>query len=678
MRTIRVLCLATLFCVSIAYGQDTTDLVRRVVGKPIQSQEDVTLQLREYLMAKDPQLPNPTSAQAWTDKAEEIRRHLLHDVIYHGWPDAWVNSPPRFEKMATIETGDGYRIVKLRYEIVPGFWSAALLYEPENLHGKVPAILNVNGHVGFQSNRANQGKAVEWKQKRCINYALRGMLALSIEYINMGELYQPGNDHGFLGHLDLAGANGVGLFYLTMRKALDYLYQDPHVDQNRIGMTGLSGGGWQSIVLGSLDKRVYVDIPVAGYGVFANQLARPQDMGDNEQDATDFFEGQDYATLTAMRAPRPTLLINNAEDSCCFRAALVKPYIYDQVKPFFALYGAEDAFQFHQNTDPGDHNYGLDNRQQSYRFFDKYFHLDVSNTEIPVDSQIKTYNELTVGLPKNNLTILSLATELAGQIKRDQQPAPGNRATWIAASRATLKQVVRYHPVTIKHVWAVDNTFHEGLASISYRIEFSNGLSATAVWLKKTDIERRSPVDIVLDDNGKMGMLDEVWDRMPEVAHLLDRGDQVILVNLLFTGDASLRENVPSDLTLRFTSALVTVGDRPLGLESGQLISIAHWIQDTFNPAPVDVELTGIRTQLAALIAAAIEPGLLSQITVHKGMKTMDYLLQKPVTYAEAPDLFCLDLYRDFDIDRLITLAEPTKVLQRDSVEAADQVSRAE
>jgi hypothetical protein len=47
-----------------------------------------------------------------------------------------------------------------------------------------------------------------------------------------------------------------------------------------------------------------------------------------------------------MMAPRPTLLIYDAEDDCCFRAPLVKPLIYDGVKPFFRLYGKEDVFQW--------------------------------------------------------------------------------------------------------------------------------------------------------------------------------------------------------------------------------------------------------------------------------------------------------------------------------------------
>src|SRR6266571_1390062 len=85
-------------------------------------------------------------------------------------PDAWVNSPPKFEDFGVIETGQGYRLRKLRYEIVPGFQSVAILYEPEKPQGKLPAILNVNGHVG------PLGKAIEYKQKRCINFAKHGIL----------------------------------------------------------------------------------------------------------------------------------------------------------------------------------------------------------------------------------------------------------------------------------------------------------------------------------------------------------------------------------------------------------------------------------------------------------------------------------------------------------------------
>ncbi len=43
-------------------------------------------------------------------------------------------------------------------------------------------------------------------------------------------------------------------------------------------------------------------------------------------------------------------------------------------------------------------------------------------------------------------------------------------------------------------------------------------------------------------------------------------------------------------------------------------------------------------------------------------MSSLDFLLQKPVTFDEAPELFCLDLYKDFDLYRLAAIAAPAQV----------------
>jgi hypothetical protein len=296
-------------------------------------------------MKQIPKLPPPTTPEKWTSEAEQIRKRVLDNVVLHGWPSEWVDSPPRFEDLGTLPSGKGYRLRKLRYEVVPGFYSTALLYEPENLPGKAPAVLNLTMH-------GDLGKAIAFQQMLCINEALRGMMALSLECLGTGELLDKQNAHGLGAQLDLVGANELGLFYLAMRRGLDYLWQNPKVDQKRIAATGLSGGGWQTILLSSLDERVSVAIPVAGYTSLEGRLALVPfpEAGDLEQNGTDLVAGHDYPTLTAMRAPRPTLEIYNAEDSCCYRAPMVKPYVFEPVRPFFRLYGKEDALQFYENA----------------------------------------------------------------------------------------------------------------------------------------------------------------------------------------------------------------------------------------------------------------------------------------------------------------------------------------
>ncbi len=431
-----------------ASAQSDSRQLQPALEARIQAPQVTEFQLRQYLMKHVTPVSVPASAAKWSSEAQRVRTHLLDEVIFHGWPKEWVTAGPKFEEVGAIETGNGYRIVKLRYEIVPGFFSSALLYEPQPLKGPMPAILNVNGHVG------PIGKAVEYKQKRCINFAKRGILALNLEWIAYGELSNPENKHSYAGHLDLVGANGVGLFYLAMRKGLDYLDARPNVDRARIGVTGLSGGGWQTITLSALDERVAVAVPVAGYSSLVTGIEHPEYVGnDIEQNATDFRERQDYTHLTAMRAPRPTLLIYNAEDDCCFRGPLVKNGIFDEMKPFFRLFGKESAFRWYENADPGTHNYQFDNRLQAYRFFAEHFGLPTIDSELPVSGQIKTSEELEVGLPKDNLTILGLARKLARSISPQ-----GDESASSAVERDNLRKLVRFSPVTVQHAWPVGST----------------------------------------------------------------------------------------------------------------------------------------------------------------------------------------------------------------------------
>jgi dienelactone hydrolase len=638
-----------------AQGQSNSEQVKSILARQLQPPEVVTYELEHFLLERAPALPAPGSAAQWSAQAEQIRQHLLENTILHGWPQAWRTPPPKFEDLGVVPTGPGYRLHKLRYEIVPGFYTTALLYEPAHLTGKAPGVLDVMGHFG-------PGKASEFEQRLCINQALRGTIALNPEWLDMGELRSKENSHAFSAHLNLVGVSGVGLFYVAMRKALDILYDLPQVDRERIGVTGLSGGGWQTIMLSSLDLRVKVAIPVAGYETLLERIT-VGDTGDIEENATDLLVGQDYSTLTAIRAPRPTLLIYNAEDSCCYRAPLVKPGVYDAVVPFFELFGKGADFQFHQNADISAHNMGLDNRQQIYRFFSEEFGLPVNEKEIAVGDSLKSYDELAGGLPANNLTILGLARKLA-EIKREPIPSEAaQRQAWSASGRSQLRSLVRYHPVTVTRPWPESDTFHNQVESISYRFGMSNGLSATGVWLKEIPSPAHAPLTLVLNDKSVHAAGDETWDHVPEVADRLERGEQVLALDLVFTGDAAPQNPA------RFANMLNALGERPLGLEAAQLIALAQWAKEKWHAPQVRLESTGMRGQVASLIASALMPDLFTAVEIHSGMRSLRYLFDNPVTYGEAPDLFCLDLYRDFDVDQLIALGAPAKITGRDYLE---------
>src|SRR5205823_258673 len=185
---------------------------------------------------------------------------------------------------------------------VPGLWIPALLYEPTQLTGKTPVVLNVNGHE-------KEGKSTAYIQERCINLAKRGILALNPEWLGRGQLTLPGMEHTRMNQLDLCGTSGLSVFHLSMKRSLDVLLSLDHADPERVAVTGLSGGGWQTIFLSSLDLRVRLTNPVAGYSSFVTRSQFPTlDLGDSEQTPSDLASVLDSTHLTVMMAPRLTLL----------------------------------------------------------------------------------------------------------------------------------------------------------------------------------------------------------------------------------------------------------------------------------------------------------------------------------------------------------------------------------
>ncbi|WP_263352470.1 alpha/beta hydrolase family protein [Acidicapsa acidisoli] len=634
------------------YGQATSDTLKSLLEQPVQTTDVTAFQLQKYLSRRITALPSPQSASDWTDKSQSLRKHILDDIAFHGWPSEWIQSAPKFSQVGAAESRNGYRVTKFRYEIVPGFEATALLYEPEKLNGRAPAILNVIGHEPM-------GEAAEYEQKRCINFAKRGIIALSIGWVGFGELALKGNDHDDAAALDLVGSNALGFFYLGMRHGLDYLAALPQVDTTRLGVTGLSGGGWQTILLSALDSRVAVSVEVAGFGSLQSNLTHPIDTDEIEEDATDLNQGEDYPFLVAMRAPRPTLLIHNAEDNCCFRASIVKPYIYDQVRPFFNLSGKPDALGWYESTDPGTHNYQLVNRLHSYSFFAEHFNMPAVTDEIPSSTEVKTREELAVGIPADNLTITGLARKIAGGITRQAVPHDGDaRKSWAVEQRKKLKEIIRYTPVSVENAWRVSNTRRLAMQTVSYRFDLTNELSATGIWLKANDAGEGAPATIVLNDKGYEASSEAVSTHV-------NHGEQVLALDLLFNGFTRPQTPDPTDWELLTAS----VGDRPLGLEVAQLLGIAHWMRANSSQKKVEIETDGIRSAVIASVAAAIDPDSFSVITSRHAMKSFGYLLDTPVAFRSAPDLFCLDLYKYFDIDSIAAIADSTIIKNVASVQ---------
>ncbi|HUS05257.1 MAG TPA: acetylxylan esterase [Bryobacteraceae bacterium] len=595
--------------------------VESALSKPILAPNQPLIEVQVYTASRVKSMPSVATAGQWDQVSESIRKDVLANVVLRGKAKGWSEAKSGVEWQETL-SGPGYRIRKLRYEAIPGLWIPALLYEPEVLTGKVPVVLNVNGHEGT-------GVSTPYIQLRCINLAKRGMIALNFEWFGMGQLKNENFDHYRLNQIDLAGTSGVALHYLAQKRAIDLLLAHPHADPERLAVTGLSGGGWQTIFISSLDTRVKFANPVAGYSSFVTRSQFPEmDLGDSEQTPVDLAGIADYTTLTAMLAPRRALITNNALDSCCFRGDYANSPLIWAARPFYELYKAGDHLGYHINFDAG-HNYGQDNREAFYRGLQQAFYPNDKGfrvTEIPSENEVRSADQLRVKLPENNLDFRAIALSLSRDLPQK--------------SSRSLTDVVRAKTYTVA-ANAISSTVEEGITIKQWRLRMNGDWTVPAVELSP---QGASKTTILIGDGGRAALA-------AEAQRLVSAGSRVIALDPFYFGESKIAKR-----DYLFALLISSLGDRPLGIQASQVTAVAHWLK-----GPVSIEAFGPRSSLIASVAAALEPAAISQVRTHGALSSLKQVIEQNMAADKFQEFFCFGLLESFDIAQIEALCRTSK-----------------
>ncbi|MDA0837025.1 MAG: acetylxylan esterase [Planctomycetota bacterium] len=590
--------------------------------------------MMDYFREKLPRLVIPESVNEWNARVSRIRKELVSKVYMKGHTHHALNAKPKVQWRGVIETGRGYRIRKLRYEGYPGMWIPALLYEPTELKGKVPAVLNPNGHH-------RGGKAMPYKQARCINLAKRGMLALNTEFIGMGELQGAAN-HMSQGHMDLCGVAGVGAMYLAMKRGLDVLLAHKNADPDRVAMTGLSGGGWQTAVLSAIDERITAILPVSGHSpIWQRAIDRWEDHGDLEQTPVDLCTVTDFDTMTAMFAPRPSLLIHSVNDSI-FRPEFMRPSIYQPARKVYKFLGVEDRIGFYANEDPGDHNYERDIREQLYKFLNDIWNLDIPTEEIPCDDEIRSELELNVGLPTDNPNYFDIAANLSQKL-----PRKGASAKTKKEDRNRLREVLRLPRLSPGKSELVGKPQTVGNIRIQHHILNMSRWEVPVTEFKPADAGR--PL-LILSGSGRAKSSNAVKTA-------IDAGRHVFVADLFGFGE----QVIDKKYHYLFMECVAAAGDRPLGICTAQLLALLKWVRSLAENARLEITAQGLSCSLIALCAAALSPSNFGKLNLFLP-DSLRRLIDWQVDYEQEPVMFCFGLLEQFDIEDLIVLSHPAGI----------------
>jgi dienelactone hydrolase len=216
----------------------------------------------------------------WEKKLPRLRQEYLDMLGLWPLPE---KTPLHATVTGTVEH-EGVVIEKLHYQSRPGLYVTANLYRPKASGGsnppgkKLPAILYVCGHA-FRGRDGNKSAS----QDHGLWYANNGYVCLMIDSLQLGEI--PGVHHGTYGtpyrHFGSYGLPGkdtvetrwwwqalgytpAGVECWNDIRGIDYLCGRPDVDPQRIGVTGISGGGASTFWVAAADERVKAAVPVSG------------------------------------------------------------------------------------------------------------------------------------------------------------------------------------------------------------------------------------------------------------------------------------------------------------------------------------------------------------------------------------------------------------------------------
>jgi cephalosporin-C deacetylase-like acetyl esterase len=588
-------------------------------------------------------LDGAKTREKWQQKLPRLHREYFDMLGLWPVPE---KTPLRATVTGTLEH-EGVVIEKLHYQSRPGLYVTGNLYRPKEPKGRLPAILYVCGHSG----KGRDGNKTAF-QDHGLWFANNGYVCLIVDTLQLGEI--PGVHHGTYGirnenyaiRKDPAetrwwwqalGYTPAGVECWNGIRGIDYLISRPDVDAERIGVTGISGGGAATFWIAAADERVKVAVPVSGMSDLGSYVTNKVINGHCDCMFLVNTYQWDWTTIAALIAPRPLLFANSDNDTIFPMDGNRR--VMAKLRQVYQMYGKPELLD--EYISKGGHEDRADLRVGAFGWMNKHLKNDTAAVKYEPFKQLPG-KELRVfpedeDLPKDALN--GKIDETFVKRAEVKLPEAGKFAEWKAGMLKDLRALPflgmagRIHQAElrkqdkdrpeIRHM-----TTEPGIEVATIDISGRPGGTAKSEWLI---------VGNPGEDYAKLG---------PRIATLSDEGDHVVL--LLPRGVENSVPKLDKSWTVKSPPNYVERSHALLGLtvDRGRVYDIAAMAQHLSRDG-VRVKVVG-RGQAGVLAAyAALVRPVINEVVI----------LDPPTSHKDGPTF--LNVLRLLDIPEALGLLAP-------------------
>jgi hypothetical protein len=266
----------------------------------------------------------------------------------------------------------GYTVRNIEFQTRPGVYATANLYVPDG-DGPYPAVINMLGHW-LKGKIDSTGP-----QQVGHSLAVNGYVCLTIDPWGAGERTTVHGDYEYHGSnlgasLMNIGESLLGIQVSDNMRGVDLLSSLSRVDPERIGATGASGGGNQTMWLAAVDERVKAAVPVVSVGTFESYIMRSNCICELLVDGLTLTEESGVLFLA-----NAVMLINHTKDNnpTFYPEEMLRSF--NNAKKAFTLSGQADNISYRLFDLP--HGYMAEDREAMLGWFD--LHLKNSGDGSP-------------------------------------------------------------------------------------------------------------------------------------------------------------------------------------------------------------------------------------------------------------------------------------------------------